>query len=89
MLALQPRFAVTKGRRALKFLEHRRFRAAYDLMLLRAEVGEMDRQTAEFWSEVQTQNAEQRLASFDLTGKPASGKGRRRPRRRPPRAGNP
>jgi poly(A) polymerase len=89
MLALQPRFAVTKGRRALKFLEHRRFRAAYDLMLLRAEVGELDRQTAEFWSEVQTQNAEQRLASFDLTGKPASGKGRRRPRRRPPRAGNP
>src|SRR5690606_28818742 len=38
MLALQPRFEVRHGRRGLKFLEHRRFRAAYDLMMLRAEV---------------------------------------------------
>jgi poly(A) polymerase len=90
MLALQPRFAVTKGRRGLRFLEHRRFRAAYDLMMLRAEVGEVDRRTAEFWTEVQTLNAEQRLASFDLAGKPKSGKGRRRPRRRrPPQANSP
>jgi poly(A) polymerase len=90
MLALQPRFAVRHGRRGLKFLEHRRFRAAYDLMVLRADVGEVDRETAEFWTEVQTQNAEQRLASFELTGKAAGAKGRRRPRRRrPPQAGNP
>lgn len=90
MLALQPRFAVTKGRRGLRFLEHRRFRAAYDLMMLRAEVGEVDRETADFWTEVQTLNAEQRLARFDLAGKPKSGKGRRRPRRRrPPQAERP
>jgi poly(A) polymerase len=90
MLALQPRFAVTKGRRALKFLEHRRFRAAYDLMMLRAEVGDVERRTAEFWTEVQTQNAEQRLKSFDLAGKPDGREGRRRPRRRrPPQANKP
>jgi poly(A) polymerase len=90
MLALQPRFAATKGRRGLKFLEHRRFRAAYDLMMLRAEVGEVDRRTAEFWTEAQTQNAEQRLKSFDLAGKPDGGGGRRRPRRRrPPQANKP
>jgi poly(A) polymerase len=90
MLALQPRFGVTKGRRGLRFLEHRRFRAAYDLMMLRAEVGEVDRGTADFWTEVQTLNAEQTLARFDLAGKPKSGKGRRRPRRRrPPQAERP
>ena len=90
MLALQPRFDTRHGRRALKLLEHRRFRAAYDLMMLRAEVGEIDRETADFWTEVQNQSPEQRLASFGLSGKPTSGRGRRRPRRRrPPQAEQP
>ena len=31
MLALQPRFQTMRGRRAMNLLEHRRFRAAYDL----------------------------------------------------------
>ena len=80
MLALQPRFTQTRGKRALKLLEHRRFRAAYDFMLLRAEVGEFDRETAEFWTRVQGQNAQQRAESFQLS-KGASRPGRR-PRRR-------
>jgi poly(A) polymerase len=89
MLALQPRFDVRHGRRGLKFLEHRRFRAAYDLMVLRAEAGEVDRETAEFWTEAQTQNAEQRLATFELAGKPKSGRSRKRPRRRRPQQAKP
>ena len=90
MLALQPRFENRHGRRGIKFLEHRRFRAAYDLMMLRAEVGEVDRGTADFWTDVQTQNEEQRMASFELAGKAKSGRSRRRPRRRrPPQANNP
>jgi poly(A) polymerase len=90
MLALQPRFDTRHGRRALNLLEHRRFRAAYDLMMLRAEVGQVDGETANFWTEVQNQNAEQRLTSFGIAGKPGSGKGRRRPRRRrPPQANRP
>jgi poly(A) polymerase len=90
MLALQPRFGTRHGRRALKLLEHRRFRAAYDLMMLRAEVGEIDRETADFWTEVQNQDGEQRLTSFGIAGKPKSGRGRRRPRRRrPPQADQP
>ncbi|HEX2138410.1 MAG TPA: polynucleotide adenylyltransferase PcnB, partial [Woeseiaceae bacterium] len=52
MLALQPRFAVQRGRRALKFLDNRRFRAAYDFMMLRAEAGDVDPTTADFWTEV-------------------------------------
>ncbi|MDH4315142.1 MAG: polynucleotide adenylyltransferase PcnB, partial [Gammaproteobacteria bacterium] len=71
-----------KGRRALNLLEHKRFRAAYDFMMLRAEVGDFDRELADFWTEVQNQNAEQRLASFEISAKGQPGKRRRKPRRR-------
>jgi len=81
MLAMQPRFNIKRGKRALKLLEHRRFRAAYDFMVLRAKCGDFDTELAEFWTNVQTQNSEQRAASFELTGGPTSSH-RRRPRRR-------
>ena len=82
MIALQPRFEKTRGKRAMNLLEHRRFRAAYDFLMLRAEVGEVDASLAEFWTDVQTQSETERLASFQVqsSGRP-SGK-RRRPRRR-------
>ena len=91
MLALQPRFISRSGRRAIKLLEHKSFRAAYDFMMLRAEVGEVDRETATFWTDVQTKSSEERQASFGVgnhtidKGGKAGGKGgkkRRRPRRR-------
>ncbi|MEQ9561443.1 MAG: polynucleotide adenylyltransferase PcnB, partial [Woeseiaceae bacterium] len=84
MLALQPRFDTVKGRRGLNLLEHKRFRAAYDFMMLRAEVGDFDKDLAKFWTEVQNQNAEQRIASFEISGKGKpgkTGKRRRKPRR--------
>ena len=79
MLALQPRFAMLRGRRGIKLLEHRRFRAAYDFMLLRSEVGQVDEQVAKFWTDVQTQSASERAVSFEM--RKESGK-KRRPRRR-------
>ncbi len=82
MLALQPRFENTKGRRAQKLLEHRRFRAAYDFLVLRAEVGEVDDELAAFWTEVQTKTAEQRDAAFDIRPGGKKKKGRRRRSRR-------
>ena len=52
--ALQPRFDRVLdgrgGRTAIKLLEHPRFRAAYDFMLLRAESGEIDTAIAEWWT---------------------------------------
>ena len=82
MLAMQPRFESTRGKRALRLLEHRRFRAAYDFMMLRAECGDFDSELAEFWTDVQTQNAAERAKSFGVEqGKPG-GRKRRRPRRR-------
>jgi len=79
MLSLQPRFEFKRGKRATKLLEHRRFRAAYDFMLLLAEVGLGSAETAQFWTEVQTQSAAERAESFQV-GQQASTK--RRPRRR-------
>ncbi len=82
MLALQPRFTVTRGKRALAFLEHRRFRAAYDFMVLLTEVGQFDEQLMGFWTDVQCQSREDRIASFQLHQKPRSNRRRRRRRRK-------
>ena len=78
MLALQPRFLTTRGKRAMNLLEHRRFRAAYDFMMLQSEVGLVDPDIAKFWTDVQTQSAEQRLDSFQVHQKPRSRRRRRR-----------
>ncbi len=82
MLALQPRFRNRRGKRAMKLLDHRRFRAAYDFMLLLAEVGQVDAEVATFWTDVQTQSAAERAASFDVRPQSSKRKPRRRRRRR-------
>jgi len=81
MLALQPRFAVQRGKRGMNLLDHRRFRAAYDFMMLLSEVGQVDKEIAEFWTRVQSQSAEQRAQSFQLGG-PTKKRRRRRRRRK-------
>ncbi len=103
MFALQPRLEHPRGRRALRVLEHPRFRAAYDLLLLRAELGLASTQTAEWWTRIQEVSGEERARMADEMGgqrgdgPPRSGgggTGRRGPRRRrrgggrrPPSAG--
>ena len=79
MLSLQPRFEFVRGKRAMNLLEHRRFRAAYDFMLLQSEVGQVDEALAKFWTDVQTQSVEDRAKSFQMHGTPEK---KRRPRRR-------
>ena len=86
MLAMQPRFDIKRGKRGLKLLEHRRFRAAYDFMILRSRCGDFDQELAEFWTNVQTQDNEQRAISFELGGNPESSKRKRPRRRRKPKA---
>ena len=85
MLALQPRFRQMRGKRALKLLQHRRFRAAYDFMMLLASVGEFDDEAAQFWTRVQGESAEQRAASFQIAAA-KQGRRRRRRRRKPSKA---
>jgi len=62
MWLLQYRFTRRSGGRAYRILNHPRFRASYDLLLLRAEVGEENKQLAEWWTEFQDANAQQREA---------------------------
>lgn len=89
MLSLQPRFQSVKGKRAMKLLEHKRFRAAYDFMLLQSEVGQFDPDLAKFWTDVQTQSADERAKSFELqSGGGKKGHSRRRRRRKSSKASN-
>ena len=50
---MQPRFNHTHGRRAKSLLGERRFRAAYDFLLLRAEEDESLKNLCKHWTEVQ------------------------------------
>jgi poly(A) polymerase len=84
MFAAQPRLEQPRGRRALRMLEQPRFRAGFDLLLLRAEMGLASRELAEWWTKVQeaSQNDRDRMADA-LGGQPRpQGEGQNRPRRR-------
>jgi poly(A) polymerase len=87
MLALQPRFLQTRGKRASSLLEHRRFRAAYDFMVLLSEVGQFDSELAEFWTRIQSEPAEQRVKTLQANTRPG-GEGKRRRRKRRTRPAN-
>jgi poly(A) polymerase len=76
---LQPRLERRRGRAPYRMLEHARFRAAYDFLLLRSEVGEAPKELADWWTNFQVLNPDDRAKLTD-SGKPA--KRRRRPRKR-------
>ncbi len=82
MLALQPRLLHIRGQRAMRLLDHRRFRAAYDFLLLRAEVGQIDPEIADFWTEAQTLTRDERPQHFQIRKPSKSGRHRRRRRKR-------
>jgi poly(A) polymerase len=87
MFAAQPRLEQPRGRRALRMLEQPRFRAGFDLLLLRAEMGLASKELADWWTKVQevSQTDRDRMADA-LGGQPRQpgegGGGSRRPRRR-------
>jgi poly(A) polymerase len=85
LIMLQPRFERRSGRRALRLLEHPKFRAAYDFLLLRAAAGEADPEVAEWWTKLQELPEQERIA--EVEGRPAepgeaAGRKRSRSRRR-------
>ena len=85
IIALQPRFERREGRRALRLLDHPRFRAAYDFMVLRAAAGELDGGLAQWWTEIQALSPEERLARVETepgATRAVAGRPRRRRRRR-------
>jgi len=57
---MQPRLERLKGGRALKLMEDRRFRAAYDFLCLRSTIDERLKDSASWWTKVQTLDEEGR-----------------------------
>ena len=81
MMVMQLRFRRQHGRKALRLVDHPRFRAAYDFLKLRTEAGDEDPATAKFWSELEGMDVEHRRAAVDPhKGRPR--KRSRKPRRR-------
>jgi len=78
----QSRLERTKGRRAAELVDHRRFRAAYDFLLLREEAGEDTGELGDFWTDFQTLSLEERLSQAGA-GEPNQRKHRSRTRRPP------
>ncbi|SIT11444.1 polynucleotide adenylyltransferase PcnB [Neptunomonas antarctica] len=77
---LQLRLPKRFGHRAELLLEHPRFRAAYDLLLLREQSGESLDNLGQWWTQYQSASAEEReamVAELTSESKPA-----RKPRRR-------
>jgi poly(A) polymerase len=56
---LQLRLEQKGGRRRARVLEHPRFRAAYDFLLLRGEAGEVSKDICDWWTEFQETQPEQ------------------------------
>jgi poly(A) polymerase len=65
MYALQPRLEQPRGKRALRLLEQPRFRAGYDLLILRAQFGLASADIAAWWTRLQEITPEERLKALD------------------------
>jgi len=79
--AMQAKFNRRSGKQALRLLEHKRFRAAYDFLLLRAETSEESPELADWWTRFQAVDAAGR-AEMMQSVPPATDPKRKRARRR-------
>ena len=78
--SMQSAFNRRSGARPYRLLAHPRFRAAYDFLLLRAETGGADQESADWWTKFQfADEAEQK----QMTRPPRKSQKNRRMRRRP------
>jgi poly(A) polymerase len=80
---LQSRFERRAGNQALRLFENKRFRAAYDFLLLRAQVGEVSHDIADWWTRFQqVGDSERRAMIAAIAPTPGGGGGGKRRRRR-------
>lgn len=78
---MQPRLEKRAGRHAMRLVEHQKFRAAYDFLLLRCESGELDPSLGQWWTDFITGDPSAREALLALGGR------ERTPRKRTRRGG--
>ena len=81
---LQPRLTRRNGQQAYRVLEHSRFRAAYDFLLLREQAGEDAQGLGAWWTLFQDKNEDEREAMINALPKQKSHARRRRPRKPQP-----
>jgi poly(A) polymerase len=80
--SLQPRLLNRSGRRPYRVLEHPRFRAGLDFLLLRCESGEVEAEVGSWWERFKDAGEEERARML----LPEKAGGKRKRRRRKPRA---
>ena len=89
-LVMQYRLRNRRGIRAVRLLEHPRFRAAYDLLLLRAGINEEPEELLDWWTAFQEMSPTQQLEAANVSPKAGTGNkkksGSKRRRRRRPKA---
>ena len=70
----QLRLENRRGRKAADLVEHRRFRAAYDFLLLREQAGENTGNLGSWWTEFQKLPMEQRILQAEQDKSPRGGR---------------
>jgi poly(A) polymerase len=80
LLNMQWRFGEMQGGRAARLLQHKRFRAAYDFLVLRASCGEVEQATVDWWTDLQSKPPEEQSKLLNANRRP--GRRRRGGRRR-------
>lgn len=89
---MQPRFDKRLGRSPYSLVDQPRFRAGFDFLRLRAQVGEAEEELAHWWETFSTASDAKRDDMVDtvrqeVAQKPAGAAKRRRPRRKKPSEG--
>jgi poly(A) polymerase len=83
--AMQPRFERRTGKAPYKLLEHPRFRAGFDFLLLRCESGELDAELGSWWTTFYGGDIAERERLITTAREPQGADKKKRPRRRGPR----
>jgi poly(A) polymerase len=88
--AMQPRFERRTGKAPHKLLEHPRFRAGFDFLLLRCESGELEQDVGDWWAAFAEADIgeRERLLTTSRDAPSAGQKKKRAPRRGPRNRGN-
>jgi poly(A) polymerase len=85
---MQQRFDYCSGQRPYRLLEHPRFRAGFDFLLLRCASGEADDELGLWWDEFQDANTERREEMLQPEKSAEKKRRRRKPRSRGPVVAN-
>jgi poly(A) polymerase len=83
--AMQPRFERRNGKLPYKLLEHPRFRAGFDFLLLRCESGELDAEIGNWWATFYAGDIAERERLINTAKEVQPAGQKKRPRRRGPR----